>query len=1069
LKSQYKGNKSVAKNPTISIGVDDPRVAWNKITQTKSRQGSEIDIIGLDGKSLIGGGLNLTDGSGGIDTNKKPKKVVKVPGVPPVGEPPKQVENLEGDWGSDDSIILTFDFDTTDDANFYIDRFLIKVYNSATDKWYLLRSGFGYPGSTFLNTSSASQELTLSASDLYMALGITAVISKITKVAVATADILNTGEYVEANMPAYVSLLPKPVFTLTAGVDYYVVTLDPANIADALTKGFSSVIVEEKITTETIKANVSLTTGWSQAAPATSNSVIVVYAPDGEHRWVRIRYTNSNGNDSVYSEIQDITPDQFMPPNTDPPDQFTSASIEWVGDDIKVNFALPEENIPTTIKVKLVPYINGVESPTLYSDHYHIIVPSVNFFMIRSAELKSNYNTYYSTFKGYIVSISDQGVPTAGATIVSGPITRSGLLTDIYPTLGVPNSSSPQGIFRVTPSINGYIVDFDLPAGASRLEVYEKSTPWTVIPTNDDLVVYSGLSPANIPTPLDDFETRYVIVRYYDLYGGYSHYSMEKVGQTAGVEVTPIDIGMQSLITYPIKISTNGSIFSGIGDKDANPRVFFNPDGLFAYDADGTPSTQLINSAGAGAVTFITRNAKIAEWSIAEQVTGTAPNLVTRNYIQNDLYASTLNKTYTGISSNGIYSFWAGSGTSLNTDNSALFSVKPNGEVVASKITINGDGTNSLLIDTANFTVDRNGKLTALEAEIEGKLTVKQQSYFEANVNIKNNGYLVAGDNGPATGPNMQISSSGLKALNSNSDATTKIYSSPKSVTVKNAFTGETDTVSGITLWSSKALFKTVDPDETSQTSGFLIGDGIIQSNQILIDSTNERFVIRSTSSSSQLGVIIQASSDSDYSIAVGNLNYFKVPRPAGTPEPIFSVTTSGTMVANDATIRGTIKAKDGGFGYYNPTTAALVNGWNITGDTSSASLTATGIANINLASGGSITVSTGNISLGNYQIKSLTGTDFSIVDTSVSPNQTILTTDTVGGTTVSRIYLGQEGRQVEVAKNAEISGDYSGSAQDYRSGGLRNMFTITVNQLLENPNAFSAASSGSVLLVYTP
>jgi hypothetical protein len=73
------------------------------------------------------------------------------------------------------------------------------------------------------------------------------------------------------------------------------------------------------------------------------------------------------------------------------------------------------------------------------------------------------------------------------------------------------------------------------------------------------------------------------------------------------------------------------------------------------------------------------------------------------------------------------------------------------------------------------------------------------------------------------------------------------------------------------------------------------------------------------------------------------------------------------------------------------------------------------------------------------------------------------------GSTFIYRLSLGQEGRQVEVAKNAQISGSYSGSAEDYRSGGLRNMYTITTSAFGSNPTAFPDAGNGSVLLVYTP
>lgn len=111
-------------------------------------------------------------------------------------------------------------------------------------------------------------------------------------------------------------------------------------------------------------------------------------------------------------------------------------------------------------------------------------------------------------------------------------------------------------------------------------------------------------------------------------------------------------------------------------------------------------------------------------------------------------------------------------------------------------------------------------------------------------------------------------------------------------------------------------------------------------------------------------------------------------------------------------------------------------------------------------------------IRIGNYDIRSYgSGDDFQIYDhvNGIS----IFRTDNVATTSIYRVYIGAQGvsggRQVEVAKNAEISGEYSGSEQDYRSGGLRNMYTITSSEFLNNPNAFPAAASGAVLLVYVP
>lgn len=1032
MKSKYKSGKSVAKNQTVPIGVDDPRLAWNKVGQTKARQGAEIDIIGLDGKSLIQGGVPLTGTSSGTDKQVKPK--VTTPGVPKQGTPPLAVADLAGDWGTASDILITFTFDTSNESNAYIDRFLVRVYDSLTEKWYNLKSGYGYLGKTFLDYNSSSQELALSAGDLSGALGLKTLISNITKVSVATADILTIGEYVEANMPGYASDLPQPEFTLSKGVDYYVVNIDSANLALAQIKDpLVGIIIEEQITTETIKANVSLTSGWLQAAPITSNAATVIYVPDGLHRWVRAKYVKSYGDPGPYSDIKDVTPDPFMPTNTTPPTQFTAASIAWSGNDVSVSFTQPSSNAGTTVKVKLVPYVNGVESTSLYAHFYHVIVSPETSFKIKALDLYGQFGTYYSKFKAYITSVSAQGIETTGAIISAGPIERANPLASIYPTLGTPNVNTPTGVFRVTPSVSGYIVDFDMPAGASRLEVYEKSTAWTVIPTNDDNVVYSGLSPASIPTP--DNDTRYVIVRYYDQYDNYSYYSMEVSGQTSGVQVTPVDVGMDSLIEFPIKISTNGSIFAGDGDHTVNPKVFFNTDGLFAYDAGGVATTQIINDALANTPTFITQNARIAQWSIDKQTFGTAPNQTTVNYIQNNLYATTQNKNYTGISSNGTYSFWAGAESSLNSNGLAKFSVKPTGEVVASKITINGDGTGGDLIRAggSTFIVTQAGGLTASSASISGSLTVTQQSYFNANVNISSGSYLISGGTGT---DKVKIGSEGLIAVDQSNVPSTKIYSDPVDVTL-----GGT-TYPGISLWSQKALFG------STPNSGWLIYNGVIKSTFIDIDSGNEAIVIRSQTLSSESGILLQASSDEDYAIAVGN-----IPHPE---DAVFSVTTTGILKAEDAVIKGTIKATGGFFGTDGGTQ------WTI----NSTGITASGSALINMGSVGKIT-------LGNYEIYSNSSTGFRIYD---GTGNVLSISDVTGTTDPGRLILGQKpasgvtARQVEVDKDAQISGSYSGgTTEDYRSGGLRNMYTITVNDFTTYSTPFQNAQKGAVLLVYNP
>jgi hypothetical protein len=1004
---QYRSSKSVAKNRTTPIAADDPRLSWDKIGQTKSILGSDIDYLGLDNKMLITGGIGINSSAGASISSGSTQ-----PADPNVKGDllPSLITNLTAEWNNDD-IDLTFDFDTADIQNKDVYRFVVRLRDQTNNKYYFIRAGFGYEASTFLSNSSTAQTLTLLDSDIQKS-GIE-LSQNIDQVGIATCSVLQTGAYVDASLAAYVSPFPAPIFTLSKGVDYYVVTMDPTNLTTALALNFYGIIIEEKITTETVKANVSLTTGWTQASPITTNAASVVYCPDGAHRWVRVKYVAKGGNNSVYSDIADITPDPFMPVNTDPPTNFNTASIEWQSNDIKVTFVRPSTNAGTVIKVKLVPYVNNIESTTFYGFYYKTLDALDTEFLIKSLDIYGQFGTYYSKFKAYITCLSAQGVEST-STISSGPVTRANPLASIYPTVGTPNVNSPTGVFRATPIANGYVVDFDLPVGATKLEVYEKATAWTVVPTNDDEMVYSGLSPATIITPNND--TRYVIVRYYDQFDNTSYYSMELTGQTAGVEVNPLDIGTLSLIENPIKIQTDGSIFAGVGDSTQYPQVFFNKDGIFAYDANGDWTTEIINSATSGAPTFITKRATIGDWTVAPSA------------IENTGYVS--GSTYTGLSASGTYSFWAGSGTSKNSDASAKFSVTPAGAVTARKISIIGDGTSSDLINAGSgvFKVTNTGALTATSASITGSISVDGQSYFDANVNITN-GYLIAGASGPGVGPNVQISSVGLQALNASSAATTKIYTSPKTVTNNM----NSSPITGVTLWSSKALFG------ATESTGWLIADGIISSDWISLNSTAHEIKVVSQTSNSAKGVAISAGADNAYAIRAGDLT---------TPD--FWVKHDGTFYAQAGTVEGVIRARDGGFGTISG--GAVTKGWSI----NSAGITAVGDAEIDMTNGGVIKV-------GAYDIKSA-GSDFSI--TNRSSSQTILTTDTTAG--ISRIFLGQEGRQVEVAKNAEISGAYSGSAQDYRSGGLRNMFTIDKTSFTSNSNPFASAESGSVLLVYT-
>jgi hypothetical protein len=159
-----------------------------------------------------------------------------------------------------------------------------------------------------------------------------------------------------------------------------------------------------------------------------------------------------------------------------------------------------------------------------------------------------------------------------------------------------------------------------------------------------------------------------------------------------------------------------------------------------------------------------------------------------------------------------------------------------------------------------------------------------------------------------------------------------------------------------------------------------------------------------------------------------------------------FNLTTGGTL-----TLSGTVTAKEGYIG-----DPATNNAWIISSD----GITSSGSA---------------RISVGDYSIKSRNTTDFSIVQTSNGLN--ILRTESKSGATDSplRVYLGDTTRQVEVAKPAQISGtgtsSFDGASQTatnaYRSGGLRNMYTVSSGNLTSS--IYPSALNGDVLLVYDP
>ena len=304
MNSKYKSGKSVAKNPTVPISADDPRVAWNKVSQTKSRQGSEIDIVGFDGKSLVAGGTNVSNPTGvnGSANTEGTKEQQYVP--PSNGNPgyrsgygaivPTDVTSVVATWSlvSPEDLVVNFNWDYTDPLNNTISEFVLEVTADGITR----QTPYG---SFIPNRTQTAQTLTLTKSLNRSTLGIFR--TSITSVCVYAIDSFynKSNSVCDNTIPAYVLNLPVPVITVTAATSGYNVayTIPTESIFDAID------IVEYESNSSTEPTGVTYSRVYFDSiSPA--NIITLNTNP----RWVKARFSSDSGVYTAFSAAQKITP-----------------------------------------------------------------------------------------------------------------------------------------------------------------------------------------------------------------------------------------------------------------------------------------------------------------------------------------------------------------------------------------------------------------------------------------------------------------------------------------------------------------------------------------------------------------------------------------------------------------------------------------------------------------------------------------------------------------------------------------------------------------------------------------
>ena len=325
MTSKYKNNKSVAKNPTVSIDVDDPRVSWENLKQTQSRIGSEIEIIGAEGKAIFFGGDFA--GAAATDKNVIPPYFPANITLPSGNEPPKTYPggsgpfiivptdpaNVVAVWSGDD-LVVTFDWDANNEYNVTISQFILEVTADGVTR--------RTPMNTFVpNKSSTSQTATLTKTLNKLTFGLFR--TKITAVCVLVADPLNniSQTICASSVGAYVLNLPIPVITLTGTTSGYSV-----DYTTPVSGPFDALDVWEIESTETTAPSVIFA-----ADGITPTNYVRVYFDDlnpaqvttgsTNKRWAMARFSSEGGIYTLFCDPKVVTPlSPVVADNEGPPD-----------------------------------------------------------------------------------------------------------------------------------------------------------------------------------------------------------------------------------------------------------------------------------------------------------------------------------------------------------------------------------------------------------------------------------------------------------------------------------------------------------------------------------------------------------------------------------------------------------------------------------------------------------------------------------------------------------------------------------------------------------------------------
>ncbi len=594
---------------------------------------------------------------------------------------PKAVYDVRHSWDNAGNLSLFWKFDSTlkdaDNDNTLADSFGIQLLDEANDvdaTWWTSVEKDKLP--------PLEQKINISANALQKVFGqFTAFETDYTSAIYVRDKNLQTSFVTGYSITKYSDPLTAPVISAVKAPMAY-------NVVYTSNSAFDKIYIEESTNSGATWTNVGVTSS-NPAYIATTNSLA---------RTVRAKFSKKLGGFTDYSNIVSVTPDKIDPTDTTPPSNPTNVSATAAVDaNDKTGFSLQATisftkssdadcrgyrvrwTTQTEDQVYEYGYVDHPSTGNTVSFTVSGLIPNTTYYyQVASVDQFNNTQSY--TTAGTFIAQDSTATAEGSLARLRSYISIGGATGDLF-KFGTGILDSINTSITTTPDlsaapITGY-------HGILLNKTGNKNNYWLTtgqirVGTDSQFMYFNGT----------------------DLY-------------LTG------DINARSgKISGNLTITNGGSFIARTADNALN-KVTLNHLGLFAYDSQGTETTQIVSNASVGSPTFTTTRALVGNWSVGTDTISAGG--VTLNSSTPSIIA-TNGGSYVGVRPRQT----AGTDIVLWTGNTATPAV------------------NSAASGQAGFQVNANGQLYATGAIISGVITVESGSSLGGLLNDTSKVYYSA-------------------------------------------------------------------------------------------------------------------------------------------------------------------------------------------------------------------------------------------------------------------------------------------------------------------------------------